>query len=79
MTASGNITRFSVVGSVVYSLHRADDDSVVTSGNVQNFTGYSATGSAVETLAAESDAIERLMQLLADQIFSRLLATAEVT
>lgn len=79
VTASGNITRFSVVGSVVYSLHRADDDSVVTSGNVQNFTGYSATGSAVETLAAESDAIERLMQLLADQIFARLLATAEVT
>jgi LPS-assembly lipoprotein len=45
----------------------------VTSGSVDNFTGYSATGTTVATLAAERDAQERLMTILADQIVTRLL------
>lgn len=77
ITAAGEITRFSLVGRVTYSLHRLSDETVVASGNVENFAGYSATGTTVEALAAENDAKERLMSILADQISARLLATAE--
>ena len=67
------------MGRVLYSLHRLSDDQVVASGDVENFVGYSATGSTVEALAAENDAKERLMSILADQISSRILATAELS
>ena len=50
----------------------------MASGSETNFTGYSATGSTVETLAGERDAFERLMRILADQIAARLLATADL-
>ena len=46
----------------------------MTSGTVNNFTAYSATGSTVATLAAERDALERLMVILGDQITTRLFA-----
>ena len=38
-------------------------------------TGYSATGTTVATLAAESDARKRLMTTLGDMVVDRLLAT----
>lgn len=72
VTAAGDITRFSLVGKARYQLRRLSDGLIVTSGEVDNFTGYSATGSTVETLAAETDARERLMAILADQITTRL-------
>ena len=75
VTAAGAITRFSLVGQADYVLVRADSGQELTQGNVRNFTGYSATGSTVETLAAETDARERLMVILADQIVTRLYAT----
>lgn len=78
VTASGEITRISLVGHVQYTLRRVDGGAVVASGDVENFTGYSATGSTVETLAAESDARERLMRILADQLATRLLAMPEL-
>ena len=78
ITAAGEITRFSLVGRASYSLHLIASDDVITSGSVNNFTGYSATGSTVETLAAEDDALERLMRIIADQIVARLLATTEL-
>ena len=75
ITASGEITRISLLGQTEFALRRVGSDDILTSGDVQSFTGYSATGSTVETLAAESDARERLMTILADQIATRLLST----
>ena len=75
VTATGEITRFSMIGRATFSLHDLSDDSVVTSGNVENFTGYSATGSTIETFAARNDALERLMIIMADQIVARLYAS----
>jgi LPS-assembly lipoprotein len=46
----------------------------VTSGQVENFVGSSATGTTVETLAGEQDAQKRLMKVIADQIIARLYA-----
>lgn len=79
ITAGNEITRYSVVGTAGYSLVRLSDGKVASSGTVRNFTGYSATGSTVETLAGERDAYERLMVILADQITAQILATADLS
>ena len=73
--AEGDTRRFNLLGSVDYALRNLDSGDVVVSGSVDNFTGYSATGSTVATLAAEQDAQERLMSILADQIVTRLFAS----
>ena len=78
VTAEGDITRYSIDGEVGYILRNADTEAVVASGEVDNFVGYSATGNAVETLASERDAYARLMQILADQLATRLYATIPV-
>ncbi|MCV3270204.1 LPS assembly lipoprotein LptE [Roseobacter sinensis] len=69
----GNITRYNILGRADYSLVEANTGRVITSGQVDNFTGYSAAGTTVATLAAERDAERRLMVLLADQIVTRVL------
>ena len=78
ITADSEIARYSVLGTAGYKLVRRADGVVVASGSESSFTGYSATGSTVETLAGEQDAYERLMRILADQITARLYATADL-
>ena len=78
VTASGDITRYSIVGRADYVLRHIPTQDIVGSGRVNNFTGYSATGSTVETLAAERDAYSRLMRILADQIVTQLYTTADL-
>ncbi|MFK7750954.1 MAG: LPS assembly lipoprotein LptE [Sedimentitalea sp.] len=78
VTAEGDITRYSLVGKANFSLTQFGTGTVLATGDVENFTGYSATGSTVETLAAETDARERLMKILADQITAQLYATPEL-
>lgn len=79
ITASNETTRYSLVGKVDYVLRNNESGDIVASGSVDNFTGYSATGSTVETLASERDARTRLMVILADQITTRLYATADIS
>ncbi|MBV1925947.1 MAG: hypothetical protein KUG62_02245 [Rhodobacteraceae bacterium] len=78
VTAEGDITRYSIVGEVAYILRNAETEAIVASGEVDNFTGYSATGDAVETLASERDAYSRLMNILANQLATRLYTTVPV-
>ncbi|MFT4959744.1 MAG: LPS-assembly lipoprotein [Paracoccaceae bacterium] len=78
ITAEGDITRYSIFGEVAYTLRKADTDAIVASGEVDNFTGYSATGTTVETLASERDAYARLMTILADQIAIRLYSSVKI-
>jgi LPS-assembly lipoprotein len=75
INAAGDITRFNLIGRVDYALRDTTAGTVITSGRVQNFTAYSAIGTPVATLAAERDAVERLMLILSDQITTRLYAT----
>lgn len=70
----GNTTRFNLVGVADYALRDTASGQIVTSGTVENFTGYSATGTTVATLAGEQDAQDRLMTILAEQIVTRLYA-----
>ena len=72
---SDDILRFNLVGVAEYALRAVDSGQVITSGKVESFTGYSATGTFVATRAAKDDALERLMKILADQIVVRLQVT----
>ncbi|MEM6306030.1 MAG: LPS assembly lipoprotein LptE [Pseudomonadota bacterium] len=73
---AGNTRRFNLLGSAEFTLSDMATGAVITSGTVENFVGYSATGTTVATLASEEDAQARLMRILADQIVRRLYATA---
>ena len=72
--SEGITTRFNLIGAADYILVEEETGRVVTSGKVNNFTSYSASGTTVSELAAERDARKRLMILLADQIVIRLLS-----
>ncbi|MEH6644498.1 LPS assembly lipoprotein LptE [Sulfitobacter sp.] len=74
INSAGDTTRFNLIGEVVYALRDILTGTIVSSGTVENFTAYSATGTTVATLAAERDAVERLMVILGDQITARLYA-----
>jgi LPS-assembly lipoprotein len=74
ISAANAVTRYDVTGAVDWSLVTLADGTVAAKGRVESFTGYSTTGSTVATLAAETDAATRLMQILADQIVTRLIA-----
>lgn len=78
LTVDGEITRYNLVGAVDYTLTDPATKAVLTSGHVESFTSWSATGSTVAGLEAEDDAQERLMRILADQIVARLLASAGI-
>lgn len=79
ITEDSQITRYALLGRASYTLTRKSDGKVVASGDEEAFTGYSATGSTVETLASERDAHQRLMVILADQINARLLTTVDLS
>ena len=74
ITADGAITRYRLAGSADWTLTRTADGLRMAGGTVQNFTGYSATGSTVAGQSARQDAARRLMRILADQVVSELSA-----
>ena len=73
ITANNITRRFNLVGKAEYRLMTLDGE-LITKGQVESFTGYSATGTTVATRAARADAEERLTTILADQIVTRLIA-----
>lgn len=75
--ADGNTTRYNMLGVAAYTLTGAADGAIMASGTVRNFTGYSATGTTVATLASERDAEKRLMNILADMIAERLVGAVQ--
>lgn len=78
ITSDDRTTRFDVMGRVTYALRDLDSKAVITSGSVDNFTGYSTTGSTVASFAARRDAYERLMVILADQMIARLISSPDL-
>ncbi len=76
ITPDNATTRYSLAGKADYKLVDAQTDAVLLTGEVASFTSWSATGSTVATQTAEDDAHKRLMVMLADQIVTRLIATA---
>ncbi len=76
ITAANVTNRFNLEGSITYALRDLQTGAVVTSGKVDSFTSYSASGTPVATQSAERDARTRLMSILADQIITRLIAAS---
>lgn len=76
ITPDNTIQRFHLTGSVDWSLIEMETGDRVTGGRVETFAAYSATGSTVAALAAEEQAGVNLMRMLADQIVTRLIASA---
>ena len=68
------LTRFNILGAVSWSLLDLTTDQIVISGNVKNFSSYSATSTTVAELAAKEDASLRLMRTLADQVLLEMIA-----
>lgn len=72
----GSITRFNLLGSVNWTLTRRADKARMAGGNVSSFTSFSATGTTVTGLTGQTEASLRLMQLLADDVVTRLLSAS---
>lgn len=71
--SANNVTsRYNLLGEVTFALREVAGGRVLASGRATNFTSYSASGSTVATQAAEADARERLMIVLADEILRRI-------
>jgi LPS-assembly lipoprotein len=73
-TPSNSITRYQLNGSAVWVLTDIVSGATVADGRVENFTSWSATGSTIAGLTAEEDAAYRLMQILADQVVTQIVA-----
>lgn len=69
-------TRYQLRGTVTWSLNDLATGTRLTGGTAKNFTAWFDTGTTVATLAAREDAGRRLMQILADQIATQIIATA---
>ncbi len=87
LTTENETTRYNLVGTVTFKMTAIGSDAVLTSGKLTSFTGYSvgtvdttvsppSTSSTISTRAAEQDARDRLMVILADRIVTRLIATS---
>lgn len=74
VTSDGVTSRINLVGQTSYKLSNRHNGDIVTEGEVTSFTGFSASGSTVSSLAAKRDAQERLSIILADKIVNRLFA-----
>lgn len=68
--------RYHLLGELNFSVVDRATGAVLTTGVERNFTGYSAIGTTVATRASQRDARQRLMFILADQVATRLVATA---
>ena len=71
LSQAGDALRYNVVGAAGWRLV-ATDGALLGSGQVDGFTSYAATGSTVATQGAATDAIGRLMVILADKIVAQL-------
>ncbi|WP_298680024.1 LPS assembly lipoprotein LptE [uncultured Lentibacter sp.] len=67
-------TRINLLGKATYAVRSRETGKVLTSGVAQSFVGYSTTGSTAATRAAQTDAQDRLMVILGDQIVMQLMA-----
>lgn len=73
ISPSNEITHYTLTGIATYTLTERATKTRVAGGVIRNFTSWSATGSTVAGIAAEEAASARLMQILADDIVTRLM------
>jgi LPS-assembly lipoprotein len=76
VTPDGSILRYNYVGNVAWLLRDAATGATLAQGSTNSFTASAATRSTIAAAASETDATVRLMQILADQVVTQLLAGA---
>lgn len=76
ITEEQETTRYNLPGAARFTLTDRATGTPVQEGEVDTFSSYSATGTAVSTFAAEADARQRLAVALADLVMSQLIAGA---
>ncbi len=76
VSTSAEVTRFNLDGRSRFKVTDAGTGVVLLSGMVTSKTAYSATSETFPTRVAEQDAQSRLALALADQIVTRISATA---
>jgi LPS-assembly lipoprotein len=77
ITATQDTNRFNIVAIADWELTETANGAVLQDGVVDSFTSYAATGTPVAVRSAETDALNRLMQILADKILAELLTGAQ--
>ncbi len=76
VSTSAEVTRFNLDGTSDFKVVDAQTGVLLLSGTVKSKTAYSATSETFPTRVAEQDAQSRLALALADQIVTRVSATA---
>jgi LPS-assembly lipoprotein len=69
--------RYNVIGRIDWTLTDRATGATITSGGFESFSSYAASGQPVSGLTAQQDAHKRLVVLLADQLVTKLSATAD--
>ena len=72
VTEAEETRRVQIVGTADWTLTDPDGGRTVASGRESGFTSWSATGTTVSVRAAQRDAEDRLMRILADRTIARL-------
>ena len=76
VTTSGAILRYNITGTAIWTLSDIGTGATLASGVAESFTGSAATRATIAAQSAEDDARLRLMQILADQVVTKLIAGA---
>lgn len=77
VTAENETLRYTLVGTVDYTLKDQASGVTLVSGEVEDFVGYSASGTSLETESALRDAEQRLGVALANRLISKLYGTVD--
>lgn len=72
ITAAATITRYTLTGTADWRLTPIGGGAPVAEGRAEGFTGWFTTATTVATQAAEADARQRLMTILADRVVAAL-------
>jgi LPS-assembly lipoprotein len=70
------ILRYNLSGRAAYDVREIAGGNVLTQGQVESFTSFSAIGTTVATRASLQDAERRLGVILADAVVAELIALA---
>lgn len=76
ITQTNEVIRHDVAGTAIWTLKDLATGKKLAGGTAQTFTAYFASGTTVATQTAQEEASRRLMRALADQVVTRLVATA---
>jgi len=76
VTGTGGALRRTLEGAAEYRLIARGRGQVLTSGRVTGFTSFTDIGTSVAVRTARAAAEERLAVILADQVATRLIASA---